>query len=166
MVLPVQTAKLWRPTINGKDVFETFEIEMDAALLQLLIDDMGGFDRALEKVYLVLHYRQKSKRKLEFASVLHCVVRDVQATYPAVDFRVNAMSVAFMAVVTRRTVADSSRFGNSGLDEVMPLGLLRLRNRRLECPYVLYLLLPPELFGPWYTYVPSEKREQEDWKPW
>ncbi|KAF1313503.1 hypothetical protein FI667_g17297, partial [Globisporangium splendens] len=127
---------------------------------------MGGFGRALEELYLELHCTHESKRKLEFIPVFRCVVSAVQAAYPAVDFRVNAMSVAFMAVVARRVVDDSSRFGSSSLDEVMSSGLLRLRNRRLECPYVLYLLLPPELFGPWRTYVPSEKREQEDWKPW
>jgi hypothetical protein len=157
----LQTTSLTRPTIDGSDVFGRFN-NGNGALLQLLVDDMGGYGRALEQLFNVL----KTLQAFEYTPVTHKVLAAIRNIYPAVDAQMHNMKEAFLAVISRRSVDGDSRFGRLTLDQVISCGLIRLVGAHLECPFVLYMLLETHsiVWNMPATYAQAE--QLEDLKPW
>eukprot|EP00644_Phytophthora_capsici_P001142 jgi/Phyca11/129711/e_gw1.86.23.1 len=158
----VPTAILSRPTVEGEDIFATFNGDQ---LIELLIDDMGGFGRALEVLHVMMR-KARRKGSLEFMSVLTAVLAELRVLYPRIKKKMASMQEAFLAVVARRPVDKYSRFGKLSLDDVISTGLVRREGRFLTCPYVLYLLLDtPD--SPWSKYkCYSSQETRENAKPW
>ncbi|KAI9994773.1 hypothetical protein PInf_011604 [Phytophthora infestans] len=159
----LQTTSLERPKINGRDVFDTFN-DGNEALTQLLVDDMGGHGRALEELFKVMLRNQG--QAFEFIPVMHNVLAAIRQAYPAIVAQMQSMKQAFLAVISRRWVDGNSLFGNLTLDQVISCGLIRLDGTRLQCPFILYMLLETHDI-PWNkpaTYTPAERLE--DLKPW
>lgn len=155
--LHLQPAMLARPKIQGEDVFLGYGSD---ALVQLLVDDMGGFSRCLEVLYTVMQSIGQNGT-FDFAKVLKRVVKALFEAYPAILTSIDAMREAFLAAVARRVVYKSTMFGNATLDQVISAGLIRLRDAFLQCPYVLYLMLTAD-GNPWRefdSYVPVDSRQ-------
>ncbi|KAI9994772.1 hypothetical protein PInf_011603 [Phytophthora infestans] len=159
----LQTTSLERPKINGRDVFDTFN-DGNEALTQLLVDDMGGHGRALEELFKVMLRNQG--KAFEFIPVMHNVLAAIRQAYPAIVAQMQSMKQAFLAVISRRWVDGNSLFGNLTLNQVISCGLIRLEGTRLQCPFILFMLLETHDI-PWNkpaTYTPAERLE--DLKPW
>ncbi|KAE9013785.1 hypothetical protein PF011_g8333 [Phytophthora fragariae] len=84
----LQTTSLKRPTINGADVFGTFN-NGKGPLMQLLVDDMGGHGRALEELFKVMKKHQG--QAFEFIPVMHNVLFAVRNAYPAIIAHIHSM---------------------------------------------------------------------------
>ncbi|KAI9994776.1 hypothetical protein PInf_011607 [Phytophthora infestans] len=159
----LQTTSLERPKINGRDVFDTFN-DGNEALTQLLVDDMGGHGRALEELFKVMLRNQG--QAFEFIPVMHNVLAAIRQAYPAIVAQMQSMKQAFLAVISRQWVDGNSLFGNLTLDQVISCGLIRLDGTRLQCPFILFMLLETHDI-PWNkpaTYAPADRLE--DLKPW
>lgn len=140
--------------------------------MQLLIDDMGGFGRAIEVLYAVMVDMRKALTLLEFVPVLRRIVDTIRETFPGIVNILKDMREAFLSVISQRSIDYYSKarsFGNSTVDDVISSGLMRkiIVNYcdYLECPYVLYLLLDSEAH-PWEAlskYAPRQQRA--DLKP-
>lgn len=78
----VNPARLSRPTIHESDVFQEFGA---GPLVQLLIDDMGGFGRAIEVLYTVMVEMRTSSPSLAFVPVLCRVVDVMRETFPVIQ---------------------------------------------------------------------------------
>ncbi|KAL4094494.1 hypothetical protein PRIC1_010155 [Phytophthora ramorum] len=91
----LHTTRLSRSTIKGEDVFQGLG---DEDLVQLLVDDMGGFGRYLEELYKVLVGIGR-KGEFNFALVLEKVVSALQNVYPDRKPGIENMREAFLAVV-------------------------------------------------------------------
>ncbi|KAL3667564.1 hypothetical protein V7S43_007118 [Phytophthora oleae] len=159
-IYQVPTATLSRLTIEREHIFAAYE---GNELIELLIDDMGGFGRALAILHAVL---LKARKPLEFVPVLTDVLVKLRIQYPRIQEQVEGMRKVFLAVIARRRVNEYSRFGNLSLDQVISFGLVRLdlEEYYLTCPYVLYLLLDFNAHSSSGDLWDFET--QEEMKPW
>ncbi|TMW69694.1 hypothetical protein Poli38472_001850 [Pythium oligandrum] len=148
---------------------------LPAHQLDLLIDYMGGFPGALAILLEVLHNTKDVGKPFTFEAVLRAVVSELHVVYPSISIHLPAMIEAFLAVIRRDDVTSLTKFGetcdivtmDASFDEAFSCGLLRLNvDERLECPYVLYLLLDslPNRWDEQENHAPRELRG--DWKPW
>ncbi|TMW69691.1 hypothetical protein Poli38472_001847 [Pythium oligandrum] len=135
--------------------------------LRLLIDYMGGFPGALATLLEVLHNSKDAGKSFTFEVVLREVVSELQVAYSSNGANLSSMIEAFLTVIRRDDVTSLTKFGDASFDDAFSCGLLRLNvDGRLECPYVLYLLLDslPNRWDELENHAPRELRG--DWKPW
>lgn len=159
----LQTTSLDRPTIKGTSVFDTFK-DGNGRLTQLLVDDIGGHGRALEKLFDVM--LQNQGQVFECIPVMRNVLAAIRKAYPAIVTEMHSMKQAFLAVISRRIVNQNSIFGSLTLDQAVSCGLIRRNGTHLQCLFILYMLLETH-YIPWNKHATYALIERlEDLKPW
>ncbi|TMW69237.1 hypothetical protein Poli38472_001393 [Pythium oligandrum] len=164
----VPTRSLTHPMVNGVSIFDEFSME-DPRLMDVLIDDMGGFPRVLAQLYHILDSKSKSHNTSTFVfrSVYDFVVQDFQVKYRMDGPQLASMRLAFLAVLRCDSVAHLSRFGDLVLDEVLACSLMRVQSDRLVCPYMLYVLLESSRWDLSEKYLPrAERIDRTPWMTW